>query len=287
MFLELPIKAAETAAVTAFEENAPVVAPGLVKTNATLTKKTILIAEDHPELRTYLKEILSSQYSVIEATNGAIAWEILQDEKQKIDLLLSDLMMPQMDGLELLEKVKSNERYAWLPVILLTARSSAEVKLNALRIGVDDYLQKPFREEELQLRIRNILQYAHQRQAAISKSSSAADRPEYNQADQEWLQQIESFYRSKIKEPKMTVEWIAKEQHLSSRQLTRRLKKLTGLTPNQYLRELRLQMAKDFLYERKYKTVKEVSHAVGFKDTRHFSSLFKNRFGIAPSNFLS
>jgi signal transduction histidine kinase/CheY-like chemotaxis protein/AraC-like DNA-binding protein len=226
-------------------------------------------------------------------------------ELKSVDLIISDLMMPIMDGFQLLEKIKAHETLRHLPVIMLTARADVRVKLRALRIGVDDYLTKPFVEEELQVRIKNLLQNYRERVKAMSEGPSPAlpqgegatavstplggGREGANMAatDANWLEEVEAVFSKKLPESQFTMEWVANEMHLSSRQFGRRLKQLTGLTPNNYLREMRLQRAKDFLHEGKYTSVKEVGFAVGFSSTKYFSNLFQERFGVLPSEYLS
>ena len=286
--------------------------------NSQPLKPSILIVEDNLDLRSYMQVLLEDDYNVITAENGKVAWEILSPSpalpkregatavtspfwggREGADLIISDLMMPVMDGFQLLEKIKAHETLRHLPVIMLTARADVRVKPRALRIGVDDYLTKPFVEEELQVRIKNLLHNYQERVKAMAENrqeeedilpaspSFGGGRGEANMAaaDAEWLEQVEAVFSKTMTDSQFKLDWVASEMHLSERQFSRRLKQLTGLTPNNYLREMRLQRAKDFLHEGKYTSVKEVSFAVGFSSTKYFSNLFQERFGVLPSEY--
>jgi YesN/AraC family two-component response regulator len=226
--------------------------------------------------------------------NGQEAWEVLQGEDLP-DLIISDLMMPVMDGLQLLERVKGSDRLCHLPVIMLTARADVQVRLRALRIGVDDYLTKPFVEEELMVRVSRLLENYRQRS---EWQESAAEDPELGELevesparagvhDMEWLAQVEAVYMEYLADANLGIAQVASKVHLGERQFLRRLKRLTGLTPNLYLREIRLQKARDYLQQQRFATVKETAAAVGFTKTQYFSSLFQERFGVPPSHYFS
>lgn len=261
-------------------------------------KSTILVVEDNPDLREYLRILLCDDYEVVIAENGKVAWDMLyQDDSLGIErflpnLIVSDIMMPIMDGFKLLEKVKGQDSLRHIPFIMLTARTEAAVKLSALRIGVDDYLVKPFMEEELKARIRNLLSNYRTRLETTADSTEdlSTSTPDplsvISAADSEWLIQVENIFSQKLSDTHFKIDWAANLIHLSERQFTRRIKQVTGLTPNQYLREMRLQTAKKLLHEGKYATVKEVVYAVGFLDTTYFSQIFKERFGVHPSAYI-
>jgi YesN/AraC family two-component response regulator len=229
------------------------------------------------------------------AENGQIGWEILQSrsagnqaEGQPVDLILSDLMMPVMNGFELLEHLKGHALFRHIPVIMLTARADMRVKLKALRIGVDDYLTKPFVEEELLIRIENLLNNYQERIKALTNSVENDEDANIEKAnlaavDAAWLEEVEAIFSEVMSDSRYNLSWMAEKVNLSERQFNRRLKQLTGLTPNNYLRELRLQRAKDLLLDGTYGSVKEVGFAVGFSSTKYFSNLFQERFGVLPS----
>ncbi len=193
-------------------------------------------------------------------------------------------MMPVMDGFQLLEKIKAHDNLRHLPVIMLTARADVRVKLRALRIGVDDYLTKPFVEEELKVRIKNLLHNYRERVKALAENGheeeeASSEKPSMATTDAGWLEQVEAVFAKKLYDTQFKLDWVASEMHLSERQFNRRLKQLTGLTPNHYLREMRLQRAKDFLHEGNYALGERSGCCRRLSDTKYFSNLFKSGSG--------
>ncbi len=255
---------------------------------------SILIVEDNSDLRDFLQFLLSD-YQVFTAENGKEALTFLHSKEAKLVIhhspfiIISDLMMPVMDGYQLLEKLKSEDRWRHIPVIMLTAKVNVSAKLKALRIGVDDYLTKPFQEEELIARIENLLRNYKERMEHFSSneeqnvSSIKSNKPVIAQVDAQWLEELENIFKKKLPETSFKMEEVGTLLNLSQRQVGRRLQQLTGLLPKQYLQEMRLQQARSFILEGKYATIKEVSFAVGFKDPKYFSKIFQVRFGISPS----
>lgn len=260
------------------------------KTTTNKTKKQrILLVEDNHELREYIK-ILLSDYELITAENGKKGLEALANNKH-IDLIITDLMMPVMDGLAFLQHLKSNDQWRHLAVIVLTAKNNMHTKLNTLRIGVDDYLMKPFNEDELKLRIRNLLKNHKERLSLF-----AAEQNDHEQAaprtailgeiDALWLKKVEEIFSKKLDERQFKIEDAAQVLNLSSRQFSRRLKQLTGLNPSLYLQEMRLQTARSALMNGSYSSVKETCYAVGYNDPKYFSNLFLKHFGVRPSKLI-
>lgn len=243
----------------------------------------VLVVEDNKQLRDYLQLILREHYEVTTAQNGMDALEKLSDWNGH--LIISDVMMPKMDGFELLAELKGSDKYRHLPVIMLTARTEMQDKLKALRIGVDDYLLKPFVEEELLTRIQNLLRHDSRHKI----SSVANERPIHNDisaADLQWLEQLENILKGEVGNPSFTFNQLEAMLFISRSQLQRRLKKLTGLTPNKYFREIKLQMARELLESGKVRTVNEVAGAVGFDTTKYFSKIYEERYGRRPVEWL-
>lgn len=245
----------------------------------------ILLVEDDLDMLNYLRSILGEEFTLFTADHGQRALELLA--KQPVDLILSDLMMPTMDGLQLLEIVK--ERFQDLPFILLTARVEAEDRLQALRLGVDDYLTKPFVEEELSTRLRNLLsRYEVRRSVRIEASHQTTDLPEEEASpayDQKWLQEVEQIVSNHLSDAHFSVQVLAEMLNITERTLQNKLKAYTGMTPSQYLTELRLLRARKLLEDRTFETITEVCYAVGLKTPWYFSRLMKERFGKHPSDF--
>ncbi|MEO1623505.1 MAG: response regulator, partial [Bacteroidota bacterium] len=248
-------------------------------------KRSILIVEDHSDLRNYLKSILDDHHHCHLAENGADA--IKQLEHLTPDLILSDIMMPVMDGFQLLEKLKSQDEWRHIPIVMLTARSELSDKLKALRIGVDDYLLKPFEAEELLVRINNLLrngQLKQQEAKTNGTSDASSSSPLISQEEQAWLHQLEELLQKNLDKPHFKIDQMAESMHISRRQLFRNIKRLTGLTPNQYLQENRLQKARQCVENREFRTVKAVAYASGFSNVGYFTKLYKRRFGKLPSD---
>ncbi len=274
-------------------------------------QSTILVVEDNPSLRNYLKLILSDKYNVISAENGqaalsALSYEQLamsSDEQEElkagsvkmiaIDLIISDITMPVMDGFQLLEKLKNDKVLRAIPVIMLTARAEMQDKLKALTFGVDDYLIKPFEEDELFARIKNLLTNAESRQlSAVSyQKLSIINHEELIAdsslliADKEWLNTLEQTIRSHISDNSLSAEMVAELMFVSRSQFYRRLQILTGLTPLQYIQEIKFNHARNILEQRKASSVKAVAASIGIHKTQYFSEQYKERFGKSPSEY--
>ena len=194
-------------------------------------------------------------------------------------------MMPVMDGFQLLEQLKSNAATRQIPVIMLTARADLRDKLHALRIGVDDYLLKPFDEEELVVRIENLLNNQAARQEESSTDDDEPSTPARESEDEEWLDRFENYLQQNLSSDILNVPMIASEFAMSESTLLRQLKRLTGLTPAQYLLEMRLDHARRVLETGDFHSIAQVASDVGYTDSRSFSRSFKKRFGKLPSEF--
>lgn len=251
-------------------------------------KPHVLLAEDDAGLQQYLHEILSDEFCVTVKENGKAAVEFLEQARNQhaVDIVVSDLMMPVMDGYELLRRIKSNDDTRHLPVIMLTARSQADDKLKALRIGVDDYITKPFVEEELLVRINNLIQNRQNREEVQpAQGEMIGNKPALSQADLEWLSAFEQFVRNNLADDRLAVSDMSEAFFMSESTLLRQLKRLTGLSPAQYRQEMRLTEARRILESGAFKTIREVAMKVGFADVRTFSRNFKARFGKLPSDY--
>jgi DNA-binding response OmpR family regulator/two-component sensor histidine kinase len=250
--------------------------------------KTILIVEDNKDLREYLTFILSTYYQVVPAENGKKAIAILS-KGMNPNLIISDLMMPIMDGYEFLEVVKNNTNWSGLPFIMLTARAERQDKLKALRIGVDDYITKPFDADELLIRIENLLTNYDERINFIESEQENAEQKQFNlsisQADKKWLKDFENLVIKELNNSLFSIDYLAELMLMDRKTLYKKVKILTGLTPNQYVRTVRLKLAKDYLESKKYKSVKEVAKSSGFKNTTYFNTLFKKEYGKSPSDY--
>lgn len=259
-------------------------APKTIPANVPNSQKPhLLVVEDNPDLQEYIKLVLSENYKVTTASNGEEALKELIKENE-FKLIISDLMMPVMDGYQLLERLKSSDATRHIPVIMLTARAAVQDKLKALRIGVDDYMLKPFDEEELETRIDNLLRNQSNRlQNGTQEISSSKTELIVSETDRIWLEEFETFVRKNIASDILSVPTMADQFAMSESTLLRQLKRLTGLSPRQYLQEIRLNEARQLLENGVYQSISQVASAIGYGETRSFSRIFKKRFGKLPS----
>ncbi|MCB0737389.1 MAG: response regulator [Bacteroidetes bacterium] len=237
----------------------------------------ILVVDDNEEMRFYIKSILGANARIYEAENGREALNVLS--KRKIDLITSDLMMPEMDGMELLEALKANEETKNIPVIMVTARADDADKLTALEIGVNDYITKPFYARELLARVNNLLSKAANRIEANNEQEPISTDDDLQ------IDKILEAIKANISNNEFNVVDLAEQVGYSERQLRRNIKRLKGVTPNTLIKELKLTQARTFLEQQQYATVAEVMYACGFKSAGHFTKDYFNRFGKKPSEY--
>ena len=238
---------------------------------------SILIVEDHPDMSAYLLENLQGEYHCEHAQNGRKALERLQEKR--FDLILSDVMMPEMDGFAFRAAVNEWEAYRHIPFILLTARNLEADVLRGFQLGVDDYITKPFSLPELKARMASLLRNKATRENEWSTET-------IQDADQAMLDQAQTYVENHLDDPDLSVEKLAQEMNYSTRQLSRLFGSLTGLSPVQFILEIRLQTARRMLESKSYPTVAEVRYAVGIDSASYFSKKFKERFGIAAGGIL-
>lgn len=246
--------------------------------NFTRTNKTILIVEDNLDMREYIDSILSQYYNVWQAKDGKEALSLL--ESNKPDLIISDIMMPRMDGMTFAKAVKESQSNRGIPFIILTALSEDRIRVENLRLGVDDYLLKPFNPEELLIRIQNLIMNAKER---ISSEEEGLEIVSY---DEKLLKKLQLEVLENIGNPEFNVADLANLMDFSERQLYRYVKQKTGLTPANFVKEIRLQKAMELASKRVYATAAELASAVGFAHSSYFISVFKKRFGKSPSSYL-
>ncbi len=255
-------------------------------------KPLILIVEDHPEVQALLKTIFDNQFELITADNGKEALQFLEQSTSTPALIITDLMMPEVDGLALIKRLKAQERFRLVPVLVVSAKSDPVAKIKALNIGVDDYVQKPFHIEELKAIAHTLLNNAAARLTARRSSPSVGSpvglprQDEVKQHEKEWLDKVEKTLWNMVDKGRaVKVKNLAPELHISERQLQRQIKLLTGLTPSEYINEVRLQKARQLLSEGNYSTVAEVAYHLGYAYPNYFSKVFTKRFGQPPSSF--
>ena len=246
-------------------------------------RPTVLVVEDNVDMRAYLKSHLSPHYRVAEAAHGKAGLEVVRSLRP--DLIISDVMMPEMDGYQLCRAVKADPALGHIPVVLLTARADDESRLEGLEIGADDYLAKPFNAEEMLLRVENLIEIRRRLHAHFSgRVVVGASQVVVSSTEAAFLEQVRDVIEAHLGDTHFGVERLADEVGLSTRQLLRRVKETAGLTPNGYIRMLRLERAAQLL-EQRAGSVSEIAYQVGFNQPEYFSKLFRQVFGIPPSEY--
>jgi len=251
-----------------------------VDTNSPL----LLIVEDNPEIRAFIQQIFASDYRLITAENGL---EGLQKTKKDLpDLIISDVMMPEMDGITFCGKLKNDLEISHIPIILLTARSASLFKIEGLTIGADDYITKPFNPDELRLKVRNRLAQRQRLREKFGKSRVFEPKEiTVTSADEEFLEKLIELVENNIDNPDINVGQFAHQLAVSRAVLFTKIKVLTNHTPKNFLKSYRLKRAAQLLNTGKL-NVSEVAYQVGFKEPRYFSKVFQNEFGRTPTQFI-
>ena len=242
---------------------------------------TILIVDDNEDIRSYLRVLLAGQYYVIEASDGQNGLRLAKESVP--DLIVSDVMMPVMDGLTFCSKIKEDEVTSHIPVILLTARSEESQRIEGYEHGADAYITKPFSDHLLLVRISNLLQARRQKKNDEAKQMlSAEDIQTDEPGERMFLERFKKAAKSHIGDANLRMDDLGSELSLSKVQMYRKVKALTGKTPAEVLREMRMQKAYSLLKQTD-KTISEVAAEVGFAIPGYFSACFKKQFGINPT----
>ncbi|MDP4270436.1 MAG: two-component regulator propeller domain-containing protein [Bacteroidota bacterium] len=271
----------ESVAETVYEEE-----EAIVEESATPERQTILIAEDNQELRLFLKSILSHQYDILEAENGL---EALDMAKSTIpDLIISDIMMPEMTGLELAKAIKEDINISHIPLVLLTAKTDMDSKLEALQYGADDYITKPFSSAYLEARVENLLKLRKQLQelyrSSLTSGVISPSKPNVVSQDDIFIQKIMKFIEDNIDNSELTIEEIVSSVGFSRSAFFKKLKSLTGLAPVEFLKEVRVQRASQLIETGEF-NISQITYMVGMSDPRYFSRCFKQKFGMSPREY--
>jgi len=248
-------------------------------------RPVVLIVEDNKELRNHLKNELSNQFQVKEASNGLIGLEIIK--KHYPDIVISDVMMPEMDGFELCRQVKNDIETSHIPFVLLTARSLEEDRIEGYDTGADEYLSKPFNINVLKARIKNLLEArkrAKERFASVGRILPSSEIAT-NTIDELFLDKTTKIVLDNISDPDFALEDIIKELGLGRSQFYRKISSITGQNPSNFIRTIRLKYASELLSTKKH-SVKEITHMCGFNSSAYFTKTFKELFGITPTEFI-
>lgn len=243
----------------------------------------ILVVDDNDEFRQFLVGELSDSYNVLQASNGEDALKLVS--QHDVDLVISDVMMPGMDGLELCRRIKHDVSTSHIMVILLTARSADENKMEGLRSGTDDYLSKPFNMEMLQLRIAHLIELRNSRiKKFVEGTEVKVDEVAPNEVDRKFLRDAMSVVEKNMLNDDYSVEAFCSDLFMSRSTCYRKLQSLTGQKPSEFIRTIRLKHAAKLIKGSKY-TVSEVSDMCGFSSVSYFSRSFKEMFGANPTEY--
>jgi DNA-binding response OmpR family regulator len=246
-------------------------------------KPLLLIVEDNSDVRSYIISHLENDYRIQEAIDGEDGMN--QAIKHIPDLIISDVMMPKMDGFELCNKLKADEKTSHIPIIMLTAKATSQDKIEGYQTGADDYIMKPFDASVLRARIKNLIEIRRKLQEKFS-SDEFVIPGELSSIDERFLNNVLNVINEHISEEDFSIELLSKESAMSKEQIYKKIKALTGKSPSLFLRSIRLVRAKKMIKENK-STISEISYLVGFSSPAYFTKCFKEEFGNSPSDLLS
>ena len=266
------------------DDSLPVESPHIIDIARAMPKKpTVLVVEDDYDFRFYIKDNLKNWFTIIEATDGKEGWQ--KTLASHPNIIVSDISMPEMDGIDLCRKIKADNRTTHIPVILLTALTGEEQQLKGLETGATDYMTKPFNFEILLSKIRNILiqqenmRKTYQKQVEVKPTDVIVESP-----DELFLQKLLRLIEENIGNPNFSVEELSGDMFMSRYTLYKKILALTGKTPNEFIRHMRLKRAAQLL-ENGYLTVSQICYKVGFKSQKYFVKAFKSEFDVSPSNY--
>jgi len=252
--------------------------------NITNKKPTVLIIEDDSDFRFYIKDNLKHEFNIIEAADGKEGWQ--KTLASHPNVVVSDISMPEMDGIELCKKIKSDSRTTHIPVVLLTASTGEGQQLKGLETGATDYMTKPFNFEILLSKIKNIItqqenmRKTYQKQVEVKPADVLVESP-----DEAFLQKLLRLIEENIGNPNFSVEELSSDMFMSRYTLYKKILALTGKTPNEFIRHMRLKRAAQLL-ENGYLTISQICYKVGFKSQKYFVKAFKAEFNVSPSSYI-
>lgn len=245
----------------------------------------ILLVDDNDEILEFLERMLRSKYTILKAEDGAEALKIL--EKEAVQLIISDVMMPVMDGFELCKRIKSNFEFSHIPIILLTAKNAIQAKVEGLELGADAYIEKPFSKEYLQAQIasllnnRNIIREYFANSPLVHIKSMA-----HSKADEQFLETLQDTIIKNIGDTHLDVEQLAEIMNMSRITLYRKIKAISVLTPIELINITRLKKAAELLAQGNHR-IFEVSYMVGFSSQSNFARNFQKQFNITPTEYMN
>ncbi len=248
-------------------------------------KPSILLVDDNEEIIEFLRDDLSEKYCIKSAVNGKQALDILNEEV--IDLVVSDIMMPVMDGFQLCKSIKSKVEISHIPVILLTAKNTMRAKIEGLELGADAYIEKPFSPEFLQVRIANLLNNRIRIRSYFARSPLVHIKTmAHSKADEEFLTKLNEVIGEHIQSPGLDVDLLAKHMHISRPTLYRKIKLISDVTPNELINITRLKKGAELLNEGQLK-IYEIAELTGYSSVTNFGRSFLKQFNFTPSDYIN
>lgn len=246
---------------------------------------TMLMVDDSPDMCRFVRDYFRGEYNVITANNGEQAVKCLI-ENDNIDLVVSDVTMPKMDGLELCKHIKTDLRWSHIPVILLTGRTSEEVEVKGLALGADDYITKPFNVEMLRLRVKKFIEKKADRQRQFQENADVLPADiTITPVDEEFIQKAIQICENNISDADFSVEALGRELALSRTYLYKKILNITGKAPGEFIRTIRMKRGKQYL-EKTSMQITEIATALGYNSPKRFTENFKNEYGMSPSEYL-
>ena len=262
----------------------PLPLPAFVESSAKQAhqNETVLIVEDNWEIRQLLRDSLESRYHIVECENGQEGWETAVANIP--DLIICDVMMPVMSGTEMCQLLKTDERTSHIPVIILTAMDSHAQQVDGLETGADSYITKPFSMDLLGLNVRNLLQSRRIMRKKFSGTLNELQQESLNAVDQQFIEKVIQRIEARLADQTFGVPELAKDIGMTSPVLYKKIRAVTDLTVNDFIKSIRLKKAEALLKEGIH-NVAEVAYLVGFNDPKYFSREFKKQYGINAKNY--
>lgn len=248
-------------------------------------KHKILIVDDNEDILEFLAQVLGDLYELYTAENGEDARQIL--DVQLIDLVLSDIMMPGIDGFELCKQIKSNVDYCHIPVVLLTAKNSYDAHIEGLEVGADLYIQKPFSPELLQLQIANLL--GNRLKIKMHFASSPFEDVRvmaHSKTDEAFLKKLDSYIRKNLDDTALSIDQLADHMHMSRPTFYRKIKSISDLTPKELIDLTRLKKATKLIAQNEF-TMSEIAKMVGYSSQSLFNKNFQRYFNVSPQGYMN
>lgn len=248
-------------------------------------KATLLLVDDNEEILEFLAEELQEQYLLLKAVNGVAALQLLREES--VQLVVSDVIMPEMDGFELCSILKTEVEFSHIPIILLTAKNTLQSKIKGLELGADAYIEKPFSPAHLQAQISNLLSNRNKIKDYFASSPLVHIKSmAYSRADENFLESLSEAIERNMYNTDLDVEMLAKEMAMSRATFYRKVKAISNLSPNELIHITRLKKAAELLAEGSHK-IYEIIEIVGYNSQSNFTRGFQKQFGMTPTEYVN